>query len=172
MRFDATLLLLLILGLFSTPRVGVEAERLEFPGGGFSIELPDAWEGPIEAREETLPVASEYRLRHAGDGPLAGAEVKVIRRANLNPLQRQQWMRGRASVGLGDLRPVEALRGDAMPFPSGVGFRAEGGGRSALVYFTAHGGIHYAMIASAPSDRFVALTGTLLGVAQSVRFAE
>jgi hypothetical protein len=171
MRLDATLLVFLVLAYISSPR-GFDAERLEFPAGGFSIVLPDGWDGPIDAHEETLPAASAYRMRHAGDGPFAGAEVRVIRRANLNPLQAQQWMRGRAAVGLGDLRPVEALRGDAMPFRSGAGYRAEGGGQSALVYFTAHGGTHYALVASISSDRFVAATGALLGIAQSVQFVD
>jgi hypothetical protein len=172
MRFDATLLLLLVLGFLSTPNEGSLTERLEFPAGGFSLELPDGWDGPVEAHEEALPAASSYRMRHAGAGELAEAEVRVIRRANLNPLQRQQWVRGRAAIGLGDLRPVEALRGDAMPFPTGVGYRAEGGGRTALVYFTAHGPTHYAIVASAPSDRFISATGSLLGIARSVRFHE
>lgn len=170
MRFDATLLVLLVLGFLSTPDDGGLTERLEFPAGGFSLELPEGWDGPVEAHEEALPAASSYRMRHAGDGVLAGAEIRVIRRANLNPLQRQQWARGRASVGLGDLRPVEALTGDAMPFPSGVGYRAVGGGRTALAYFTAHGATYYAIIASAPSDHFIPATGPLLSVARSVRF--
>ncbi len=171
MRFDATLLVLLVLAYFSTPR-GIDAERLEFPAGGFSIELPDGWDGPIDAFEEALPSAATYRMRHAGDGPFTGAEVRVIRRANLNPLQAQHWMRGRANVGMEDMRPVEGLSGDAMPFRAGVGFRAEGGGRSALVYFTSHGGSHYAVVASTTTDRFVAATGALLGVVQSMRFDE
>jgi hypothetical protein len=170
MRLDATLLVLLLLGYFATPRYVAGGERMEFPGGGFSIELPTGWTGPVATHEEGLPAAAAYHLRHAGDGPLTGAEIVVVRRANLNPLQRQQWMRGRAGVGLGELRPVEALSGDAMPFREGAGFRAQGGGRSALVYFTQHGTVYYALIASAPSDRFVAATGALLGAARSVRF--
>jgi len=170
MRFDATLLVLLLLAYFATPRNVSGGERLEFPGGGFSIELPNGWEGPVEAHEEALPSSSSYVLRHAGGGPLTSSEIRVVRRTGLNPLAHQQWMRGRATVGLGALRPVEALSGDAMPFRTGVGFRAEGGGRSALVYFTQHGTAHYVLIASAPADRFVAATGALLGVARSVRF--
>jgi hypothetical protein len=172
MRFDATLLILLVLGFLSTPDERRLAERLEFPSGGFSLELPDGWDGPVDADETSLPVASSYRMRHTGGGALAGAEVRVIRRTNLNPLQRQQWTRGRASIGLGDLRPVEALTGEAMPFPIGVGYRAVGGGRTALVYFTAHGPTHYAIVASSPSDQFISTTGALLGVARSVRFHE
>lgn len=171
MRLDATLLVFLVLAYISTPR-GFDAERLEFPAGGFSIVLPDGWDGPIDAYEEGLPSASTYRMRHAGDGPFAGAEVRVIRRANLNPLQAQQWMRGRATIGLGNLRPIEALRGDAMPFRTGVGYRAEGDGQSALVYFTAHNGTHYALVASTSSDRFIAATGALLGIAQSMQFLD
>jgi hypothetical protein len=171
MRFDATLLVLLVLGFLSTPNERL-TERLEFPAGGFSLELPEGWDGPVEAHEEALPAASAYVMRHTGGGAFAGAEVRVVRRANLNPLQRQQWVRGRASVGLGDLRPVEALTGDAMPFTTGVGYRAVGGGRTALVYFTAHGGTHYAVVASSPSAQFISATGALLGVARSMRFHE
>jgi hypothetical protein len=179
MRFDATLFILLALALFVTPRPADDAppRRLDF--AGFSVELPEGWEGPVEADTAHLPTAATYRIRNAADGPLAGASLTVHVRTNLNPLQRQNWMRGRAPVDLGTLRPVEPLSGEALPF-TGAGFRAESrgsasgrqaGGRAALVYFTAHGPVYYALVAEAPARGFAEMQPALLGVVRSVQFS-
>ncbi len=165
-----TLLLLLGLVFFVTPSRDVTAQHYDFAGGGFSVDTPEGWEGAVQADESHLPGAASYRLRNTASGPLAGATATVIMRANLNPLQRQQWVRGRFPLGLGALRPVAPLSGAQMPFEEGVGVQATGEGRTALIYFTARGASHYAVIVDAPERQFAEAQPALLSLVRSIRF--
>lgn len=142
-------------------------DRVAFARGGFSVELPEGWDGPQEIDEAGWPAVATYRLRNRTAGPLEGAEVLVVRRTGLNPMMRERWLQGRAPLPLDGVRPVEALRGAGMPFASGAGFRMEGEGQTALVYYTAHGPAYYFVGVSAPTD---ADEGALLALAWSIRF--
>lgn len=166
-----TLLLLLALAYFVTPSRDVTAQHHDFSsGGGFTLDTPEGWDGPVQADESHLPQAAQYRLRNTAAGPLAGATATVILRANLNPLQRQQWLRGRFALGLGALRPVGPLSGAALPFQDGVGVQATGEGRTAMIYFTSHGSAHYAVVVDAPERQFAEAQPALLDLVRSIRF--
>lgn len=169
MRFDATLFLLAALAFFVTPG-SADPRPYAFPRGEVTLTVPDGWDGPVQSDEAALPASATYRLRNNAAGPLRGASVLIIRRANLNPLQRQQWMRGRFPIGLGALRPTAPLTGDLMPFRNGIGIRADGDGRTALVYFTSHGAVHYAVVVEAPTDGLAESQGALIEIVRSVRF--
>ncbi len=171
MRFDPSLLVLLALAFFATPERPAPVERVAFARGGFALELPDGWSGPQEVDESRFPSAATYRLRNAAAGPLAGAEVLVVRRTGLNPMLRERWVRGRVPLDLGALRPVEALGGARLAFASGAGFRMAGGGREALVYFTAQGGAYYAVAVAASAAAFADEPDALLAIARSVVFS-
>ncbi|HLA63019.1 MAG TPA: hypothetical protein VK610_01220, partial [Rhodothermales bacterium] len=48
--------------------------------------------------------------------------------------------------------------------------RADGDGRTALVYFTSHGPVHYAVVVEAPTEGLSESQGALLEIIRSVQF--
>ncbi len=127
---------------------------------GLRVDLPSGWDGPATALDEG-PARERYTFQNAAVGhPLEGAILRAERAGGLNPLQREQWVRGQTSYGYNGTRPV----GPAAAPMAGLALEVEGGGQGGVVVFAQHRGEMWTFQVVAPAGLWYQRRADLLAV--------
>ena len=131
---------------------------------GLNVTLPPGWDGPTTALDQGPP-RERYTFQNAAPGhPLAGAILRVERVGGLNPLEREQWVRGQTTYGYNGTRPV----GPASAPAAGLALEVEGAGQAGAVVFAHHRGEMWALQVVAPTALWRARRAEVLAVLAGV----